>query len=501
MDPGGAGAGGAGASRRKAEQWLSVAEKLLVARDLEGCKQFATQALAADPHTPGADDLHAAAAALLAAQRHLLPSGRPDPYGVLGLDPANPASRRPDAIHSHYRRLSFLLNRSRPDRPCSLAFAEAARLVADAWAFLSDPNLKSALDAELDAAAAAAAARAYHPPAPNLPQPYSQSPLPARPNPPAAAPSPRRTPPAVVPFPRPPPATPAQRPTQPPAAPSPRPTPPLVSPPPWRTSPPVASPPRATQRPVASPPQATQRPVASPPRATQRPVASPPRATQRPVASPPRATQRSPAPQTRPAPLQAAPAPAQRPTPPPLVAPQTQPNPPLPSTPQTPIAATIPAMQSGAPSSTFWAVCSACCHIHQYDRQYETRKLRCPSCRQTFVAEAMAEPPPIVPGTDMYYSTWGFFPVGFPGCPGFERMVNSQPMGPDQLNAPWLGGSGGVKGNTQDNAQNGVPPVSAPVVEEPVEAPAVTPPAKPMRVKVGAKKRGRPKGSKNKNKL
>ncbi|CAN6196230.1 unnamed protein product [Urochloa humidicola] len=536
MDPAGAGAGAAGSSRPRAEQWLSVAEKLLVARDLEGCKQFATQALAADPHTPGADDLHAAAAAaaLLAAQRHLLPSGRPDPYGVLGLDPANPASRRPDAIHSQYRRLSFLLNRSRPDRPCSLALAEAARLVADAWAFLSDPVLKSALDAELDAAAAAAA-RAYHPPAPNPPQPNSQSPLSARPNLPAAAPSPRQTPPAVVPFPRPPPATPAQR-RQRPAAPTPRPTPPPVSPPPWRTPPPVVSPPQATQPLVASPPPAIQPPVASRPRATQPPVASRPRATQPPVASPPRATLRPVAPQTQPAPLLAAPSPAQRSIPPPLVAPQTQPNLPLPTTPQTPIAATIPAMQSGAPSSTFWAVCSACFHIHQYDRQYETRKLRCPSCRQTFVAEAMAEPPPVVPGTDMYYCTWGFFPVGFPGCPGFERMVNSQPLGPDQLNAPWLGSSGGVKGNTQDNAQNGVmvnsqplgpdqlnapwlggsggvkgntrdnahngvAPVSSLVVDEPVEVPAVTPPAKPMRVKVGAKKRGRPKGSKNKKKL
>ncbi|CAN6174607.1 unnamed protein product [Urochloa humidicola] len=109
----------------------------------------------------------------------------------------------------------------------------------------------------------------------------------------------------------------------------------------------------------------------------------------------------------------------------------------------------------------------------------------------------MAEPPTIVPGTDMYYCTWGFFPVGFPGCPGFERMINSQPTGPDQLNAPWLGGSDGVKAN----AHNGVPPVSAPVVEEPVGVPAVKPPAKPMRVKVGAKKRGRPKGSKNKKKL
>ncbi|RCV12030.1 hypothetical protein SETIT_2G235300v2 [Setaria italica] len=459
MDP-----SGTGASRRKAEQCLSVAEKLLVARDLEGCKQFATQALAADPNTPGADDLHAAAAALLAAQRHRLPSGRPDPYGVLGIDPANPASRRPEAIHSHYRRLSFLLSRSRPDRPCSLAFAEAARLVADAWAFLSDPVLKSALDAELHTAAAA---RAYHSPAPNLPQPHSQPPLPARPTPPAATPSPRQTPPAAI-F-------------------SPRPTPPVAAASPWPTPPPVSTPPRPTPPPVSPPPRPTPPPISPPPRRTPPLVASPSRATRRPVA-----------PQTRSAPLPAAPSPVARPTPQPPVASQTQPNLPLPPAPQTPIPATVPAVLSGAaPSSTFWTVCSACCHIHQYDHQYETRKLRCRSCCQTFVAEAMAEPPPIVPGTDMYYCTWGFFPVGFPGCPGFERMANSQPRGPDQLNAPWLGGTDGMKGKTRDNAENGVPPVSAPEVE----VPAVTPPAKPMRVKVGAKKRGRPKGSKNKKKL
>jgi hypothetical protein len=125
----------------------------------------------------------------------------------------------------------------------------------------------------------------------------------------------------------------------------------------------------------------------------------------------------------------------------------------------------------------------------------------------------MDEPPPIVPGTDMYYCTWGFFPVGFPGCPGFERLVNSQPQGPDQLNEPWLRVSAGVKGNAGDagvtgnagdagvkgNAVNGVPVSAAAVI--PVEVPATTPPAKPMRVKVGAKKCGRPKGSKNKNKF
>lgn len=123
-----------------------------------------------------------------------------------------------------------------------------------------------------------------------------------------------------------------------------------------------------------------------------------------------------------------------------------------------------------------------------------------------------------MPGTDMYYCTWGFFPVGFPGCPSFDRLVNSKQQGPDQLNAPWLMGTAGVKGNAGDthvkgnaggtgvkgnaagNVENGVP-VSA-AAEIPVEeVPATTPPAKPMRVKVAAKKRGRPKGSKNKNKL
>jgi hypothetical protein len=161
----------------------------------------------------------------------------------------------------------------------------------------------------------------------------------------------------------------------------------------------------------------------------------------------------------------------------------------------------------------------------------------------------MAETPPIVPGTDMYYCTWGFFPIGFPGCPGFESLVNKQPQGPDELNAPWLGTNGvveanvGVEDNSGAGVQNGtpvsaaadipvvlepaseplmrmrvevsavpepvmptraaVPVVSDPVMPTRVEMPTVPEPVKTMgvnSVKVGAKKRGRPKGSKNKNK-
>ncbi|EMS56211.1 hypothetical protein TRIUR3_11784 [Triticum urartu] len=55
MDP------AAAAARRQADKWMSVAEKLLMAKDLEGCKEFSSQAIAADPRTPGAEDLYAAA--------------------------------------------------------------------------------------------------------------------------------------------------------------------------------------------------------------------------------------------------------------------------------------------------------------------------------------------------------------------------------------------------------------------------------------------------------
>uniref|UniRef100_A0A0D9XEL2 J domain-containing protein n=1 Tax=Leersia perrieri TaxID=77586 RepID=A0A0D9XEL2_9ORYZ len=409
MDP------AAAAARGQADQWMRVAEKLLMARDLEGCKEFVSQALGTDPHVPGANDLLAAADVLLAAQRRRIPNGQPDPYAVLGLDPGNPASRRPDAVHSQYRRLSFLLNRSHPDRPCSLSFAEAARLVADSWAFLSDPVLKSALDAELDAAAAAAAAKAarvYHPPAP-MQQPPQHPPQPTPPKPASQQTAPVRVAPQQ--------AAPLRAAPQQPA--------------PVRAAPQQAAPLRA------APLQPT--PLRAAPQST------PPRAA---------AVQSTP--------------------PQPRVAPQ----PPV-------AAAAVP------PSSSFWTVCMTCCNIHQYDRLYEARKLMCPSCHQPFVAEAMAEPPPIVPGTDMYYCTWGFFPVGFPGCPGFEKMVNSQKQGTDQLNTPLLGATGGVEGDATACAENGAPVSAA------VELQSMPKPAKPVRVKVGAKKRGRPKGSKNKKNL
>ncbi|KAJ4753350.1 Chaperone DnaJ-domain superfamily protein [Rhynchospora pubera] len=67
-------------------------------------------------------------------------------------------------------------------------------------------------------------------------------------------------------------------------------------------------------------------------------------------------------------------------------------------------------------SSAFWTACPFCCHLHQYKRTYKDRSLLCPNsnCRRPFHASELPVPPPVVPGTDTYYSAWGFFPMGFP---------------------------------------------------------------------------------------
>lgn len=69
------------------------------------------------------------------------------------------------------------------------------------------------------------------------------------------------------------------------------------------------------------------------------------------------------------------------------------------------------------PVRTFWTSCPSCCHVFEYDCSYLNRSLRCQTCQQPFHATEMAAKPPLVPGTDMYYCAWGFFPLGFRGGP------------------------------------------------------------------------------------
>ena len=125
---GGSGSGGGegpGDGRAQAERWLEIAEKLLAARDLVGCKRFAERAVEADPLLPGADELLAVADVLLASQ-FMGPSGHPDPLAILQLPPG--AIPDQAAVSRAFRRLALLLGQRNPHPGAEMAL----RLVNDA---------------------------------------------------------------------------------------------------------------------------------------------------------------------------------------------------------------------------------------------------------------------------------------------------------------------------------------------------------------------------------
>ncbi|CAD6223040.1 unnamed protein product [Miscanthus lutarioriparius] len=135
------------------------------------------------------------------------------------------------------------------------------------------------------------------------------------------------------------------------------------------------------------------------------------------------------------------PPPAPAAAPPPIPAPAPAP---APAAAPPPIPAPAPASgdaSASADADAFWTVCPYCCHVYQYQRALVGRALRCQSagCRRAFVATEIPNAPPIVPGTDMYYCAWGFFPMGFPKaadlstnwrpfCPMFPGNSESPPQ-------------------------------------------------------------------------
>ena len=132
--------GGSG-NRAEAERLLGVAEKLLHTRDFNGSKDFAILAQETEPLLDGTDQILAVADVLTAAERRI--NNHHDWYGILQTDRR---SDDLDLIKKHYRRLALLLH---PDKN-KFAFADHAfKLVADAWAVLSDPAKKSLYDNEL----------------------------------------------------------------------------------------------------------------------------------------------------------------------------------------------------------------------------------------------------------------------------------------------------------------------------------------------------------------
>lgn len=132
----------ANTSRAEAERLLGVAEKLLQNRDLNGSRDFAVLAQETEPLLDGSDQILSVVDVLLAAERRI--NNHHDWYGILQVDSR---SNDQDLIKRQYRRLALLLH---PDKN-KFAFADQAfRLVAQAWAVLSDVVKKPLYDNELN---------------------------------------------------------------------------------------------------------------------------------------------------------------------------------------------------------------------------------------------------------------------------------------------------------------------------------------------------------------
>ncbi|KAF7139211.1 hypothetical protein RHSIM_Rhsim07G0211600 [Rhododendron simsii] len=130
-------------SRAEADRLLGIAEKLLQAKDFNGSRDFAVLAQETDSLLDGPDQILAVVDVLIASQKRI--NNHPDYYALLQVDHRHRSDL--DLVKKHYRRLAFLLH---PDKN-RFAFSDAAfRLVAEAWAVLSDSVKKLSFDNELN---------------------------------------------------------------------------------------------------------------------------------------------------------------------------------------------------------------------------------------------------------------------------------------------------------------------------------------------------------------
>ncbi|KAL8464740.1 hypothetical protein ACS0TY_034302 [Phlomoides rotata] len=130
-------------ARAEALRWLTIAEKLLSARDLMGSKTLATQARESDPTLTLADQMLAVVDTLLAGDRRV-GNNHQDWYAILRLTPQQ--GQEPELIAAQYQNLSILLNPQKNKFPFT---EQAFRLTVDAWTVLSNPSMKWMYDKEL----------------------------------------------------------------------------------------------------------------------------------------------------------------------------------------------------------------------------------------------------------------------------------------------------------------------------------------------------------------
>ncbi|KAL2892911.1 putative J domain-containing protein C17A3.05c [Bienertia sinuspersici] len=133
-------------NRAEAERLLGIAEKLLQTRDLTGSREFALLAQETEPLLEGSDQILAITDVLLASESRVVNNRHHDWYAILQTNPQS-LSADSDLLKKNYRRLALLLH---PDKNRYPLADSAFKLVADAWALLSDPSRKGLYDHELN---------------------------------------------------------------------------------------------------------------------------------------------------------------------------------------------------------------------------------------------------------------------------------------------------------------------------------------------------------------
>ncbi|KAF3780863.1 DnaJ-like protein subfamily B member 12 [Nymphaea thermarum] len=128
-------------NKEEAARALDIAEAKLQKRDLEGARRLVQKAQHLFPSLPRIPQMSALLDVLLAAAPNPgAGSTEPDWYAVLGLlDPSQPIA----LIKKQYHAMALLLH---PDKNASRSADEGFKLVAQAWAVLSNPAMRTAYD-------------------------------------------------------------------------------------------------------------------------------------------------------------------------------------------------------------------------------------------------------------------------------------------------------------------------------------------------------------------
>ncbi|KAG8645851.1 hypothetical protein MANES_10G099200v8 [Manihot esculenta] len=368
--------------RIEEERWLTIAEKLLTARDFQGAKSFAIRATESDPRLMEfSDQIIVVADTILAGELRIVSyngGGSHDYYAILQLPRL---SQSMEHVANQYRKLALLLNPTRN----RLSFADHAfRLVSEAWMVFSNPSKKAMYDHELQMSQLGKLDQLGQvgqlvPPAQEFPQGQSsqgnvrsnhkisrdgrvvldEDDMAQEPTQSTRQETQPRMPEPIRPIPQ-------HRITE------------LNHPVPQAVPQAKATEPiRPSPQPVATEPIRTAR--ESTRKASEPKAAVPSRpAPQRNVSEPSR--------------------PAAQPT-------SVESSHGTRSTTQTSVT------ESDIPS--FWTACPYCYILYEYPKGYEDCAIRCQKCKRAFHAVMIPSPP--VEGTDTYFCCWAYFPLGFNG--------------------------------------------------------------------------------------